>query len=79
MYVCVCNAITDREVRAAAKAGVASVSELSAKLGVATNCGSCTELAQAILDTHQTRSTPSYELRPADVLGVGRCIPANAI
>ena len=49
MYICVCNAITDKQIRRAAKAGVSSIQQLQAELGVATNCGSCSETAAEIL------------------------------
>jgi bacterioferritin-associated ferredoxin len=50
MYVCLCNAITDQQIRRAAKAGVASVHELTESLGVASNCGSCADHAQSIIN-----------------------------
>ena len=50
MYVCICNAITDKQIRRAAKAGVANVYELRENLGVASNCGSCADQAQSILN-----------------------------
>ena len=41
MYVCICNAITDKQIRTAAASGVKDLHGLQAKLGVATGCGSC--------------------------------------
>jgi bacterioferritin-associated ferredoxin len=49
MYVCVCNAITDKQIRAAAESGTTDVLGLQAKLGVATGCGSCMDVAAEIL------------------------------
>ena len=49
MYVCICNAITDQQIRRAARAGVEDLWGLQAELGVATNCGSCKEAAAEIL------------------------------
>jgi bacterioferritin-associated ferredoxin len=49
MYVCVCNAITDKQIRAAAEGGTTDLWALQAELGVATGCGSCTETASQIL------------------------------
>ena len=45
MYVCVCNAITERQVRAAVDAGAATLDDLQFELGVATCCGSCAATA----------------------------------
>ena len=50
MYVCVCNAVTDSEIRSAVKLGVRSLADLSATLGVATCCGRCTDCARTVLD-----------------------------
>jgi len=50
MYVCVCNAITDKQIRRAARNGVSSLYELRGTLGVAAGCGSCARTAEEILD-----------------------------
>ena len=49
MYVCVCNAITDKQIRRAARNGVSSLYELRGTLGVAAGCGSCARTAEEIL------------------------------
>jgi bacterioferritin-associated ferredoxin len=49
MYVCVCNAITDREIRAAAEFGARTLEDLQACLGVATCCRRCTDCARGVL------------------------------
>lgn len=50
MYVCVCNAVTDHEIRGAVKLGVRTLEDLSATLGVATCCRRCTDCARQVLD-----------------------------
>jgi bacterioferritin-associated ferredoxin len=50
MYVCVCTAITDKQIRLAARSGASSLYELRGELGVAAGCGSCARTAQEILD-----------------------------
>jgi len=50
MYVCVCNAITDKQIRRAARSGVSTLYELRGNLGVAAGCGSCARTAEDILD-----------------------------
>ena len=57
MYVCICNAITDSQIRAAAESGVNDLSGLQRKLGVASGCGSCKETAFEILK--QSRRRPA--------------------
>jgi bacterioferritin-associated ferredoxin len=52
MYVCICNAITDKQIRQAAESGVTSLWELQKELGVASNCGKCRTTAVDILREH---------------------------
>jgi len=56
MYVCICNAITDRQIRKAADSGVKDLWDLQRKLGVASGCGSCKEVASDILREHRERA-----------------------
>ena len=41
MYICVCNAITDKQVRAATEAGAVSWREVHAHHGHIPQCGKC--------------------------------------
>lgn len=50
MYVCVCNGVTDRDIRRAADAGCRELAELTARTGCASACGCCASLATALLD-----------------------------
>ena len=50
MYVCICQAITDRQIKKAAASGLESVDQLRDTLGVASCCGSCADAAQQVLD-----------------------------
>lgn len=49
MYVCVCQAVTDRQIREAASHGVNSVKALRDQLGVASSCGKCARCAHDLL------------------------------
>lgn len=56
MYVCICNGVTEQQVRDAAEAGCSSVSELTMRTGAGANCGSCVGLAAEMLqDMHARR------------------------
>lgn len=57
MYVCLCNGITDKQIRKAAESGVADLNSLQRELGVATGCGSCLETATDILRDARQSST----------------------
>ena len=46
MFICICNAITERQVQAAVADGASSMADLQGQLGVATCCGCCADTAQ---------------------------------
>ena len=49
MYVCICNAVTDREIRGAVELGARSLTDLKSMLAVATCCGRCADCARSIV------------------------------
>lgn len=49
MYVCICQAVTERQVREAVNQGVSSMRGLREQLGVASECGRCARCAHGIL------------------------------
>lgn len=49
MYICVCNAISERQVQEAVAQGASELTDLQASLGVATCCGHCAEVATEYL------------------------------
>ncbi len=49
MYVCVCQAVTDRQIIAAAERGTARLVELRRELGVPGSCGRCARCARELL------------------------------
>jgi len=50
MYVCLCNGVTEREIRQVAEAGCRTMSELTMRTGCGASCGSCIEMATQLLD-----------------------------
>jgi bacterioferritin-associated ferredoxin len=50
MYVCICNALTDQQILAAAEQGAVTVAEAYRVLGVEINCGHCTCMARELID-----------------------------
>ena len=54
MYVCICNGVTDRDIRQAAEAGCRSVAELTMRTGAGATCGSCLDLAAQLLEEART-------------------------
>ncbi len=57
MYICICNAVTDREIRQAARLGAVSLKDLRDGLGVATNCGKCASCANSVLQEELSSQT----------------------
>ncbi len=53
MYICVCNAVTERQIRALAKQGIRTVEEMGYINGCSTTCGGCREEANLILKSSQ--------------------------
>jgi bacterioferritin-associated ferredoxin len=50
MYICMCNAVTDHDIRRAAADGARSFAELQARTGCSDCCGCCEQEARATLD-----------------------------
>jgi len=59
MFVCICNSVTDREIREAAKNGANTLEALSQKLKVATCCGRCSDCALNLLDSIEEEAVVS--------------------
>ena len=55
MIVCVCNAITESEVREAARAGATCPDQAYARLGCEPHCGCCLDYAQDLIDQERSR------------------------
>jgi bacterioferritin-associated ferredoxin len=63
MIVCVCNNISDREIRQAVELGVSSIEELRRDLGVSTCCGQCFDCAAQILTEHLATIQATAEIK----------------
>lgn len=50
MFVCVCHAVTDREIHEAVDSGVDHVDKLEELWGVGSGCGTCRSTAQELID-----------------------------
>ena len=50
MYVCICNAYRDAEIREAARAGLRCAHKAYAALGGGPRCGRCLPTAQDLID-----------------------------
>lgn len=53
MYVCLCKAVTDADIRRAAENGANSIKDLRLQLGVSSQCGKCACMAKDLLADYQ--------------------------
>ncbi|MGB9429535.1 MAG: (2Fe-2S)-binding protein [Gammaproteobacteria bacterium] len=71
MFVCVCHAVTESQIRRAVDEGAAGLADLGARLGVAIHCGCCAEqavsaLQKRLLEIASSQPlTGSTDIRPA--------------
>lgn len=49
MYICVCNGVTESEIRSSIEAGARSFGDLQRELGIASGCGQCTQETKCLL------------------------------
>ncbi|MBO9471370.1 (2Fe-2S)-binding protein [Endozoicomonas sp. G2_2] len=73
MYVCVCNAVTDCQIRDAFCEGACSMRELRKRLGVAGCCGRCAQCARDLLN--ECRQQQDRAAAPIRVVETGELIP----
>ncbi|MEO6354272.1 MAG: (2Fe-2S)-binding protein [Oxalobacteraceae bacterium] len=57
MIVCVCNNISDKEIRQAADLGLTTMASLRDDLGIGTCCGKCKSCAKTVLKNHLNENT----------------------
>lgn len=53
MYICVCNAVNDRQVKQALADGKQNLRELRLHLGFRSSCGRCTTFLQDLISQHR--------------------------
>ena len=61
MYVCVCLAVTERQIHQAASAGAKTVQDLRRDLGLGSDCGRCTGCARQCLK--EARGLPGRDAK----------------
>ena len=49
MYVCICNAVTEKTIHDTVAEGSTTIRELRQRLGVGASCGRCTPCARDVL------------------------------
>ena len=59
MYVCICKAVTDRQIHHAIAQGAASVRALRHQLGVTSECGKCGRCVYRLVRESCSDNAPS--------------------
>ncbi|PKM11201.1 MAG: (2Fe-2S)-binding protein [Gammaproteobacteria bacterium HGW-Gammaproteobacteria-3] len=54
MYICVCKAITDQQIKSAIEKGHCSRKQLTQCLGVGSVCGKCSPYVKNLIDENRT-------------------------
>ncbi len=71
MYVCLCRAVTDRDVQQAVACGHTTLPALQATLGVATGCGRCrSHVHQMLQETPESPFSASSSFQSPSLVGV---------
>lgn len=50
MYLCICKAVSDQQIRQAVEQGVRTMGEVSIRFGVGVECGKCIDSIREFLD-----------------------------
>lgn len=53
MYVCICNALTDRQIIGAIRKGIEDPAEIYASLGALPQCGKCMPTVHDLVRQHR--------------------------
>lgn len=62
MYVCLCKAVTDTQIRQAVENGATHFRQVRKELGLATQCGKCGILARDVFNESLERSVDDSQL-----------------
>lgn len=60
MYVCVCKAVTDRDIKTAINNGICTRRQLFECFGVGSDCGKCNKHVKELLDQNRA----AYPIMP---------------
>jgi len=62
MYVCLCHAVTDTQIKEAVSRGDISLADVKQRLGVGSRCGKCTKMASQIIQRELDIMPNYYEV-----------------
>lgn len=62
MYICLCKAVTDNQIREAVAKGATRFGQVRQELGLASQCGKCGILAREVFDQSMQRPVDDEQL-----------------
>ncbi len=71
MYVCICRAVTDREVKSAIDQGARTVQAVTQACCAGDDCGACHDMIEGMI-AERVEAPPAVERRPSVRLPVVR-------
>ncbi len=54
MYVCICNSLTDRQVRSALASGARNTRQVYGHFGCSCVCGKCMPMIRSLISEHES-------------------------
>ena len=60
MYVCMCKAVTDTDIKQALDGGAQSLSDIQQTLQVGMGCGRCQEEARSVINGYRAEQADLY-------------------
>jgi bacterioferritin-associated ferredoxin len=63
MYVCICRAVTEDQVKAAIHSGAKSVEDVAAACCAGDDCGACHEMIEGMIEERHGAVEPGRRLR----------------
>lgn len=75
MYICLCNQVTDSEIKLALQAGCDSFSTLQQTLNVSTRCGACVDEVLRLIEEEESNPpvVTTYVNKKGSTIGL--CYP----
>lgn len=78
MYICICNAVTEKHIEHAVEHGACRMRDLRQQLGVTADCACCAESARRCLATAlENRTDPAWNPVPACAGSVALALEAS--
>ncbi len=58
MYICLCEPVTDRDIRTAVQTGCRTLRDVAGQLGCCRDCGRCAKAAKEVIDATHAEMRP---------------------